>query len=64
MQVNGKKFEFKSNTTISNLLKELGLKEDAVVVEINLNIIENEEYRSYIIKEDDVIEVIRLVGGG
>ena len=64
MQVNGKKFEFKSNTTISNLLKELGLKEDAVVVEINLNIIENEEYRSYIIKEDDVIEVIRFVGGG
>jgi sulfur carrier protein len=64
MQVNGKKFEFKSNTTISNLLNELGLKEDTVVVEINLEIIENEKYKSYIIKEDDVIEVIRFVGGG
>nr|WP_207733568.1 MULTISPECIES: sulfur carrier protein ThiS [Romboutsia] len=50
--------------TISKLLEDIGVKKDSVVVEINLNIIENNQYDSYILREEDVIEVIRFVGGG
>nr|WP_207743617.1 sulfur carrier protein ThiS [Romboutsia sp. D33t1_170424_H2] len=50
--------------TISKLLEDIGVKKDRVVVEINLNIIENNQYDSYIVREEDVIEVIRFVGGG
>lgn len=64
MKVNGKTFEFRSNISISNLLEEIGIEKDRVVVEINLEIIENEQYDTYILKEDDIIEVIRFVGGG
>ncbi len=64
MKVNGKEFEFKSDMTISKLLEDIGVKKDRVVVEINLNIIENNQYDSYIVREEDVIEVIRFVGGG
>ncbi|MGL4796783.1 MAG: sulfur carrier protein ThiS [Paraclostridium sp.] len=64
MKVNGKEFEFKSNTNISNLLDILGIEKDRVVVEINLEIIENEQYDTYVLKEDDFIEIIRFVGGG
>ncbi|WP_195940037.1 sulfur carrier protein ThiS [Romboutsia sp. 1001713B170131_170501_G6] len=64
MKVNGKEFEFKSGMTISKLLEDIGVKKDRVVVEINLNIIENNQYDSYILREEDVIEVIRFVGGG
>ncbi len=64
MKVNGKEFEFKPDMTISKLLEDIGVKKDSVVVEINLNIIENNQYDSYILREEDVIEVIRFVGGG
>lgn len=64
MKVNGKELEFKQNTTISNLLDDIGIEKDRVVVEINLDIIENEQYDKYILKEEDIIEVIRFVGGG
>lgn len=64
MKVNGKEFEFKSRTSISKLLEEIGIERDRVVVEINLEIIESEQYDTYILKEDDIIEVIRFVGGG
>lgn len=64
MKVNGKDFSKDNISTISDLLSKLEIKKDVVVVEVNLEIIENEVYDTYILKEDDVIEVIRFVGGG
>ncbi|MDU7904383.1 MAG: sulfur carrier protein ThiS, partial [Peptostreptococcaceae bacterium] len=49
MKVNGKEIYLKPNTTILNLLEELKLKVDNVVVEVNLDIIENHQYSSYIL---------------
>lgn len=64
MKVNGKELEFKDNTSISKLLDNIGVNKNTVVVEVNLEIIENEAYDNYFLREDDVIEVIRFVGGG
>lgn len=64
MKVNGKEIIFKENTTVESLLDELKINKDNVVVEINLDILENNQYNEYILREDDVIEVIRFVGGG
>ncbi|MDV8116048.1 sulfur carrier protein ThiS [Bacillus sp. BAU-SS-2023] len=64
MKVNGKEICLKPGTTILNLLEELKLKVDNVVVEVNLDIIENHQYSTYILKSDDIVEVIRFVGGG
>lgn len=64
MKLNGKEIYVKPNTTILNLLKELEIKVDSVVVEVNLDIIENHQYSSYILNSDDIVEVIRFVGGG
>ena len=64
MKLNGKEIDVKPNTTILNLLKELEIKIDSVVVEVNLDIIENHQYSSYILNSDDIVEVIRFVGGG
>jgi len=64
MKLNGKEIDVKPNTTILNLLKELEIEIDSVVVEVNLDIIENHQYSSYILNSDDIVEVIRFVGGG
>lgn len=64
MKLNGKEIYVKPNTTILKLLKELEIEIDSVVVEVNLDIIENHQYSSYILNSDDIVEVIRFVGGG
>lgn len=64
MKINGKEYKFEQNTSISSLLEKIGVKKDVVVVEVNSEIIENDVYDTYLLKEDDVIEVIRFVGGG
>lgn len=64
MKVNGKVFDYEKNTTVLDLLEKIGVKKDRVVVEINQEIISSEKYSTYILKEDDVIEVISFVGGG
>ncbi|MGX4600592.1 sulfur carrier protein ThiS [Faecalimicrobium sp. JNUCC 81] len=64
MKVNGKDVEFKNNTNIIDLLNNYNLNKDRVVVEINFNIIDENEYENYIINKEDVIEIINFVGGG
>ena len=44
--------------------KKYDLNKDRVVVEINLEILENEQYETYILKEHDAIEIISFIGGG
>lgn len=64
MKVNGKEINLKPGATILDLLEELKINSDNVVVEVNLDIIENHQYSSYMLKSDDIVEVIRFVGGG
>ncbi|RDY29037.1 sulfur carrier protein ThiS [Romboutsia weinsteinii] len=64
MKVNGKEIEYRENITIIDLLKSYNLKKDRVVVEINFNIIDEENYENYIINKEDKVEIINFVGGG
>ena len=48
----------------SKILKKLNVNKERVVVEVNLNIIHKEEYDSFIVKENDSLEVLSFVGGG
>ena len=45
-------------------LKETGFEPERVVVEQNLNIIPKDQLGNVIIQDEDVIEVLRFVGGG
>ena len=45
-------------------LKESGFEPERVVVERNLEIIPGDRLGSVMIQDEDVIEVLRLVGGG
>ncbi|MGO0883569.1 sulfur carrier protein ThiS [Clostridioides difficile] len=64
MKVNGKNIEFEENLTIIDLLNKYNLKSDRVVVEVNLEIIEESNYNTYILKDEDVVELISFIGGG
>lgn len=62
--INGKDYKISECSTISDILEKLNINKEKVVVEVNLNIISKDEYDSFIVKENDSLEVLSFVGGG
>lgn len=63
IQVNGELLET-SKTTISGLLSELKIISERVAVEVNLKVIKQVAFKTFKIKEGDIIEIVNFVGGG
>ncbi|HBF1551345.1 TPA: sulfur carrier protein ThiS [Clostridioides difficile] len=64
MKVNGKEIKFEKDLTVIDLLNKYNLKSDRVVVEVNLEIIEESNYNTYVLKDEDIVELISFIGGG
>lgn len=62
--LNGNKENLGDNLTIIKLLEKYNLNPDYTVVEVNACILQKNQIESFIIKENDVIELIRFMGGG
>jgi len=60
----GKSEEVENGMTVTELLQLKAIDPAAVVVEINLDIIEKGKYDDTRINENDTIEIVRFVGGG
>lgn len=63
LKVNGEYREV-SATNVFDLLTELGLHPQGTIVERNREIVDREAYRETHLSEGDVLELVRLVGGG
>ncbi|MCL4442332.1 thiamine biosynthesis protein ThiS [Desulforamulus profundi] len=61
---NGKELLVEDGITIARLLNQRGLKPDTVIVEYNYQLVMKETWSNITLKENDVIEVLRFVGGG
>ncbi|MDR2123994.1 MAG: sulfur carrier protein ThiS [Desulfovibrio sp.] len=61
--VNGEK-RASAARTLSDLLAELALAEQAVVAELNGCVIDRKDYAATCLAAGDVVELIRFVGGG
>jgi thiamine biosynthesis protein ThiS len=64
LQVNGKPVELDAPTPLLDYLDRLGVNPRAVAVEHNGVIIERDHYASTVLGHGDVVEVVRMVGGG
>jgi len=62
--VNGQDREFRENVTLLDILKELSLEEKVMAAAVNMNIVKQDEWKSYIIKDGDKLELLDFVGGG
>jgi len=62
--LNGKQTVLEKTETIGDLLREKGLEHNRVVVEVNRNIIKQDQFEQFTIKNRDKVEVLRFVGGG
>lgn len=63
VKINGEEKEI-AGKNLLEYLKEAGFDPERVVVERNLDIIPKDELGNTIIQDEDVIEVLRFVGGG
>ena len=64
VRVNGKDVELAGPTSLLDYLARLGVNPRAVAVEINDRILDRAEFESAELGEGDVVEVVRMVGGG
>ena len=63
VKINGEEKEI-AGKNLLEYLKEAGFEPERVVVERNLDIIPKDELGNTIIQDEEVIEVLRFVGGG
>ena len=64
MILNGKTVDLKEDISVKDLLKNYDLNPQKVVVEVNMEILDDEVYSTYLLKNEDTVEVISCVGGG
>ena len=64
LQVNGRPVELNGPTPLPDYLRDLGIDARAVAVEVNGEILQRDQYPSCTLREGDVIEIVRMVGGG
>ena len=62
--VNSENKEVEKNISLAELIEFLKIDEIAIVAEVSGKIITPEEYETTIIKENEIVELIRFVGGG
>jgi sulfur carrier protein len=64
LQVNGKKVDLEQPTALLDYLARLGVDARTVAVEHNGEIIERDRYPEVTLRAGDVVEIVRMVGGG
>lgn len=64
IQVNGESREVPAGSSVSQLLRELGVTQPHVAVELNLEVVPRAQHTATALREGDRLEVVTLVGGG
>ena len=64
LQVNGKPRSIEEPVTLLAYLEQLGINPAIVAVEYNGDIIRRERYGATTLASGDVLEIVRMVGGG
>ncbi len=63
-RVNGKDVELAGETPLLEYLARLGLDPRAIAVEQNGEILQRDQYQAATLRDGDVVEIVRMVGGG
>lgn len=64
IQVNGKPENVEPGTSVRDYLASKGINPNVVACELNMKIIRRPQLGDAVLKSGDVLEVIRIIGGG
>jgi thiamine biosynthesis protein ThiS len=62
--INGESRTLEDGLTLQQLISLLGLKNKRLAIEVNQEIVPRSEHCSYILKQDDKVEIVQAIGGG
>ena len=62
--VNGESRTLQDTTSLSKLVELLGLQDKRIAVEVNREIVPRSEHDSFILSENDTVEIVNAIGGG
>ncbi|MCL2766869.1 MAG: sulfur carrier protein ThiS [Peptococcaceae bacterium] len=62
--LNGKDEELAEGLTVARLISDKSINPANIIVEHNYNIVKNEDWQNVVLKDNDNLEILRLVGGG
>lgn len=63
VHINGKD-EAAAGMVLADYLQQNGYMLEAIAVECNEEIVSKNQYGNYILKDDDIVEIVSFVGGG
>ena len=63
-RINGKDVELGGATRLLDYLDRIGVDPRAVAVEHNGEILQRDQYEKATLRDGDVVEIVRMVGGG
>ncbi len=64
IHLNGESRYLEKESTIAALLQELKIRSDQVAVEVNLHIVDKQDFASRQLQEGDRVEIMSFIGGG
>lgn len=62
--LNGQKYNIESNITLKQMLINLNIEQKNIIAEVNGEVVTKDDFSNKIINENDIIELVRFVGGG
>ncbi len=64
VQVNGKEREVRSGLSVHELVESFDLNPLLIVVELNREILNRDQFKDVLVSEGDAVELVHFVGGG
>lgn len=64
MKVNGEVISVTGSITVHALLEQQGYPLNRIAVEVNREIVPKAQYDTYMLHDDDTIEIVCFMGGG
>lgn len=64
IQLNGESRGIGVGQTVAGLLRELDIRTDRVAVELNLEILDRNDFETRGLRDGDRVEILSFIGGG
>ncbi len=62
--INGEERQIAPNSTIKDILRQIGIEDKVMAVAVNMQIVKKEQWDKFRPKEGDKIEFLGFTGGG
>lgn len=62
--INGEDKQFEDNITLQEIITSLQIEDKVMAAAINMEIVKKDDWKSYIPKDNDKLELLQFVGGG